>query len=76
MIAIVEWTPRDANCEAELANGDTGRFNLAPWVKVVPSELVWDVLPDVVKGTRCESPFLGCRLGVMSSVRNPLRVSS
>ena len=47
--ALVEWTPREANREAdELANGVVHRFAPSLEVKIQPEQLSWYVLPEML----------------------------
>ena len=50
MKALVEWSPRAGNKEADaLANGVCNEFNLVLRIPVYLANLVWDALPPVLE---------------------------
>ena len=57
--ALVEWTPRTANREADaLANGDTSGFDPELEVKIDDKALEWIILPQVLAmGKEAEETF-------------------
>ena len=57
--SVIEWTPWEANSEAEvLAHGDFSAFNPELRIPVTASDLVWDVLPAALEaGRQAEHDF-------------------
>ena len=56
--ALIEWTPRTANREADsLANGDTRGFDPELEVKIDDTVLTWLVLPDVLEMGKAADDF-------------------
>ena len=57
--AIIEWTPREANGEADaLADGNFSAFNPELRIPVIASDMVWDVLPVALQaGRQAEHDF-------------------
>ena len=61
--ALVEWTPRESNREADLlANGITSDFNPSLEMKLDPLKPDWLVLPQVLDaGRQAEAAFMAAK---------------